>query len=107
MAGLILGEVAVVEIEIAHQCRIVKGCPVGGCSTTSDESGKRISTEVIELFFQHFHRCSLQGSYGAAQGIEEADLQLPHGSFGKLGVVAGVDEFCELLYFSHGFRFYC
>ncbi len=80
MAGLSFSEVAVIEIQEAHQGAVIKSRPIGGGSTTANQGTQWIASKIIILGGDHLDRLGIQGTDGTAQRIQNPNLCLYPGS---------------------------
>src|SRR5205823_8094453 len=76
MAGLILCQIAVVEIEVSDQGRIVKGRAVRRGSARANCCAQGCSAKFLDLRQNCPNWRAAQGADRAPQRIENADLQL-------------------------------
>ena len=92
MAGLAGGEVGVVEVEVADERPVVERGTVGGRPAAADQGAERAAAEVVELGADRLDRRRLERAKGAAEGIEDTDLQLFASGAREVVPGAGCDE---------------
>src|SRR5205085_11222614 len=69
MAGLIFGKIAVVEVQVAHQGRIIERGAIGSSLHPTDEGCEWFTPKVLKLSLEPLDWWSFDGSNGAAQCI--------------------------------------
>jgi hypothetical protein len=92
VAGLAGREVGVVEVEVADKRPVVEGGTVGGRSAAADQGAERPAAEVRELGADRAGGRRVERAKGAAERVEDADLQLFARGAGEVVPGAGGDE---------------
>ena len=77
VAGLLLGQVAVVVIQVAHQRGVIQRGPVRSGLPATDQRHQGVAPEVFELEAEYAERWTIDGPDRAAQGVEHVDFKLP------------------------------
>jgi hypothetical protein len=76
MAGLAGREVGVVEVEVADERPVVERGPVRGRPAAADQGAERAAAEICDLGADRADGRRVERAKGAAERVEDADLQL-------------------------------
>src|SRR5213078_1987514 len=69
-------EIAVVEVEVAHERRVVEGRPIRWSVAATDQRARAGAIEFFHLSAHQPHWLSVDGANRASQGVEHADFEL-------------------------------
>ena len=70
VAGFMPGNIAVVEIEVSDEGRVVKGRAIRGGAPAADQAAVPGAAEIFELIPHQFDRLASKRPYGAAQAVQ-------------------------------------
>jgi len=84
MAGFVPRQVAVVEIKIADQGRIVEGGAIRGAPSPANQATEPAAAEILELLPHQPDGFAFERPDGAAQAVENPNLELLAGDLGQI-----------------------
>ena len=76
VTGLALREVAVVEVEVAHERRVVEGRPIWCGVAATDQRARAGAIEFLHLSAHQLNGLALEGANRARQGVKHANFEL-------------------------------
>jgi hypothetical protein len=76
MTGFALGQVTIVEVEVAHQRAIMERGAIRGCLPASDQGTVFAAAKILNLRSNHPNRLSGERTQSAAECIQHPDLEL-------------------------------
>jgi hypothetical protein len=96
VAGLVRGEIRVVEVQVAHERAVVERGAVRRCLSTADQRRQWLSAELVHLLADHRHRSAIQRAECHAERVEYTQLQLLARRLGDVLPARATHELREL-----------
>ncbi len=105
VAGFLFGKVAIIEVEVAHQRRVVKSSAVGRVFPIANQRRQGFATEILKLLPYQRDGWPLKRTKSAAEGVEHVNLELLACFLGKVFIPHAFYEGGKLFNLCHIFLF--